>query len=77
MRVFTGTKNDSKTAASRRPAPAWETARKSLEHSAEPADISTGWRVPFPGTSVVLNLFQVTQPVSASGLRDFFAAWLV
>lgn len=53
-------------AASPRPTPAWVTAHKpgNLEHTAQPSDSSTGWRMFFPSDSD-LNLSHVTQ---AAGL---------
>ena len=68
-------RNDPKTAAPPRPTPAWVTAHKAgnLEHTAQPAGSSTGWRVSFPGASVGLSLFQAAQ----AGLCFFQAAGLV
>lgn len=50
-------RNDSKTALSPRSTPAWLTAHKAenLEHIAQPAGRSTGWRRSFPGASVDLT----------------------
>ena len=50
-----------KTAVPPKPTLAQVTAHKagSLEHAAQSADSSTGWRVTFPGVSVDMSLFQV------------------
>lgn len=37
-----------------------------LEHLAQPAGSSAGWTLPFPGASIVLNLFLAAPLVSAS-----------
>lgn len=52
-------------AASPKLSPAWMTAHKAgdLEHTAQPADKSTGWKVFLPSGSVGLSLSQAAQLV--------------
>lgn len=61
-------RNDSKTVASPKRAPAWVTVLKAgdLEHIAQSAGNSKGWIKSFLGDSVKLNLFQVGHLASAS-----------
>jgi hypothetical protein len=76
------TRNDSKTAASPKPTPAWVTAHKAgnQKHSAQPE----GRRVSFLGTSVGLHssrqmgwlVFASSRELAGLGLRVFFVALL-
>lgn len=68
-------RNDSKTAAPPKSTPAWAIVDKAgiLQHTAQPAHSSTCWRAFFFDDSVVLNLFQGAQVVSASSRQlDWF-----
>lgn len=72
-------RNYSKTAASPKPSPAWVTAHRAvnLEHTAQSAGWSAGWRVSSPGASSRQFYWCLLLQGSLSGLRVFFAVWLV
>lgn len=67
--------NDSKTATSPRLTTTWVTIHETgeEEHTVHLVRISTGWRVSYSGASVVLNLFQECQLVSASSTQSIWS----
>ena len=70
-------RKDSKTTISFKTATEWVTDHTwNLEHPAQPVGSSTGWRVPFPGNSVDLNLFLAAKMILCFFQRLFSAAWL-